>query len=117
MADQTASTGSTPVLYTYYRSSCSARVRIALNWKGIPYDMRFIHLVKAEQRDPKYLKVNPGGLVPTLCIDGHTLQQSVAILEYLEEAFTEKPLLPVDVVARAKVRTLVNIVACDIQPV
>ncbi|KAJ1654223.1 hypothetical protein IWQ61_005815 [Dispira simplex] len=117
MADQTALTGNTPVLYTYYRSSCSARVRIALNWKGIPYEMRFIHLVKAEQRDPTYLKVNPSGFVPTLCIDGHTLQQSVAILEYLEETHTERPLLPTDAAARAKVRTLVNIVACDIQPV
>ena len=77
----------TPVLYGYWRSSCSWRVRIALNLKEVAYEYRAVHLVKdgGEQLKPEYTAVNPNQVVPALVIDGVTLTQSGAILEYLEE--------------------------------
>ncbi|KAJ2786185.1 Glutathione S-transferase zeta-1 [Coemansia javaensis] len=107
---------SAPVLYTYYRSSCSARVRIALNHKGIDYEARPINLVSGEQLSAEYTAQNPSGLVPLLVIDGREISQSVAILEYLEETRPAKPLLPADPAQRAQVRTLVGVICCDIQP-
>jgi len=112
-------------LWTYYRSSCSARVRIAAHWKGIELKYKYIHLLKNEQQASDYVdKYNPSKTVPTLVVreDGkeYLIRQSVSILEYLEEVHPELPrLLPstADPVARAKVRDLVNIVACDLQPV
>lgn len=110
-------------LYTYFRSSCSARVRIAAHLKGIELKYQFIHLLKNEQQGDDYVnKQNPGKTVPTLVIrDGEKTQfirQSVAILEYLEEAHPDLPrLLPSGPAERAQVRDLVNVVACDIQPV
>lgn len=111
-------------LYTYYRSSCSARVRIAAHWKGLDLNYKFIHLLKDEQKTGDYVNINPGKTVPTLAIreDGKEvlIRQSVAILEYFEERYPDLPkLLPAssDFVGRATVRDLVNIVACDIQPV
>lgn len=112
-------------LYSYFRSSCSARVRIAAHWKGIALNYKFIHLLKNEQQGDDYVsKYNPGKTVPTLVINEegkqHLIRQSVAILEYFEERHPELPKLlpPVsDPLGRAKVRDLVNIVACDIQPV
>jgi maleylacetoacetate isomerase len=106
-----------PVLYGYFRSSCSARVRIALNLKGIEFDQRPVNLLKQEHHDPAYQELNSSQLVPTLVIDGHTLTQSGAILEYLEETRPTPPLLPQDPIARAKIRALCNIIGCDIQPV
>ena len=115
----------TYTLYTYFRSSCSARVRIAAHLKGIDLEYKFIHLLKNDHQSDSYVSVNPSQSVPTLVVaeDGAeevVIRQSVAILEYFEEAFPDaKPLLPPasDPVARAKVRELVDIVACDIQPV
>ena len=111
-------------LYTYYRSSCSARVRIAAHLKGIHLEYKFIHLLKDDHQSDSYASVNPSLSVPTLVAaeDGKedvTIRQSIAILEYFEETFPDAtPLLPArDPVARAKVRELVDIVACDIQPV
>lgn len=112
------------ILYTYFRSSCSCRVRTACQLKGIPLTYRFVDLLKGEQQAQPYVdEVNPNGLVPTLLLKnaaGHTettISQSVAILEFLEEAFPSKrSLLPLDPLQRARVRELVNIVACDIQP-
>lgn len=110
-------------LYTYFRSSCSARVRIAAQWKGIDLKYNFIHLLKNEQQGDAYVdNLNPGKTVPTLVIrDGANTQlirQSVAILEYFEEAHPQLPrLLPNNPAQRAQVRDLVNVVACDIQPV
>lgn len=112
-------------LYTYFRSSCSARVRIAAQFKGIELKYHFIHVLKNEQQGDAYVsELNPGKTVPTLAIrDGERTQlirQSVAILEYFEEAHPDLPrLLPStsDYIRRAQVRDLVNIVACDIQPV
>ena len=111
-------------LYTYYRSSCSARVRIAAFLKGIDLKYKFIHLLKNEQQGSEYVeKLNPSKTVPTLVVrDGDKevyIRQSIAILEYFEEKYPNaRPLLPVsDAIERAQVRELVNIVACDIQPV
>ncbi|KAJ2162167.1 Glutathione S-transferase zeta-1 [Coemansia sp. RSA 552] len=107
---------SKPALYSYYRSSSAARVRIALSYKGIGYETRPINLVKNEQQAQAYLDQNPGGLVPFIVIDGHAFGQSVAILEYLEETRPEKPLLPKDPVLRARVRSIVGAICSDIQP-
>jgi maleylacetoacetate isomerase len=104
------------VLYTYFRSSASYRVRIALNLKGIPYEPRFVHLQRGEQRLPGHLSLNAQGLVPVLIDDGRVLTQSLAIIEYLEETRPRPPLLPVDPAGRARVRALANAVACEIHP-
>ena len=106
------------ILYNYWRSSASWRVRIALNWKGIPFDYVPVHLLKdgGQQNKDEYKKLNPMGRVPALVIDGHTLAESVAILEYLEETRKERPLLPADAVKRALVRQLVEIINSGVQP-
>src|SRR5882724_10312095 len=72
-------------LYTFFRSSTSFRLRIALAYKGLPYEPRYISLPKMEHRDPAYLAVNPQGLLPLLVDDGHGYIQSMAIIEYLDE--------------------------------
>jgi len=107
---------SKPTLYSYYRSTCSWRVRISLAIKNIQYNYEAINLLTAENRQETYLKINPLGFVPTLKIDGFQFSESVAILEYLEETRPEVPLLPKDPVSRAKVRQLVQAVASDTQP-
>lgn len=104
-------------LYGFSRSSAAFRVRIALNLKGLAYEQASIHLRKREQEEPRYLAVNPQGLVPALEIDGHTLIQSPAIIEYLEERYPDPPLLPANAADRARVRALAAIVACDIHPI
>ncbi|KAF6036966.1 GSTZ1 [Bugula neritina] len=94
-----------PVLFSYFRSSASWRVRIALALKGIDYEYKAVHLVKdgGEQHKAEYLQLNPLGLVPCLIIDGHTLTDSIAIMEYLEETRSGPKLLPEDAALRAKV--------------
>jgi len=103
-------------LYTFFRSSTSYRVRIALSLKGLDWEQSYISLPKMEHRDSAYLDVNPQGLVPALVEDGHVLAQSLAILEYLEEAWPEPPFLPKDIFERAYVRRLSQIIGCDIHP-
>ncbi|RLN84991.1 hypothetical protein BBJ28_00003097 [Nothophytophthora sp. Chile5] len=107
------------VLYSYWRSSCSWRVRIALEWKGIAYSYRAVHLLTGggEQFSDSYTALNPNQRLPTLVVDGHVLPQSSAILEFLEETHPEKPLLPRDSFQRAQVRNLCAIIGCDIQPI
>jgi maleylacetoacetate isomerase len=101
---------------TYFRSSAAFRVRIALNLKGLAYTAHTIHLRKGEQRAPDYLALNPQGLLPTLVVDGQRLTQSLAILEFLEERHPVPALLPADVLGRARVRALADLVACEIHP-
>jgi maleylpyruvate isomerase len=105
-------------LYSYFRSSASYRVRIALNLKRLPFEYVPIHLLRSggEQLTPEYRKLNPDGLVPTLVDGDATLQQSLAILEYLEETHPNPPLLPSTALDRAHVRALALQVACEIHP-
>jgi len=106
-------------LYSYFRSSAAYRVRIALNLKGLPYDMVPIHLTKdgGHQRKAEFKAVNPQMRVPALELSsGEVLTQSLAIVEYLDEIWPEPPLLPADALDRARVRALAQIVACDIHP-
>jgi len=103
-------------LYTYFRSSAAYRVRIALNLKGVAYEAVPVNLLKGEQRQEGYRAVNPQQRVPSLDTGGATLIQSPAILEYLDEAYPEPPLLPVGVANRAKVRAVASLIACDIHP-
>lgn len=114
----------TVTLYTYFRSSCSARLRIALYLKGIPFTPKFVNLLRDEQSTPAHRAINPSGTVPALIIQRGTgatvtITQSLAALEYLDEAFPNNgpALLPSNLEDRALVRTLVSVVACDIQPV
>ncbi|PGH29952.1 maleylacetoacetate isomerase [[Emmonsia] crescens] len=140
-------------LYSYFRSSCASRLRIALNLKQIPYTTTFVNLLKGEQLSNAHRALNPSATVPVLAVTSTStsgteaeaaaektisIGQSIAALEYLEEVFTNTnittsslpligtqpatttiPLLPppTDPQSRARVRTLVNIIACDIQPV
>lgn len=104
-------------LYTYFRSSAAFRVRIALNLKRLAYEPRFVHLAKGEHRAPGYAAVNPQALVPTLELDdGTRLTQSLAIIEYLDEKHPAPALVPKDSLARARVRSLALLVACEIHP-
>ena len=105
-------------LHGYFRSTAAWRVRIALALKRLPYDQAFHHLRLGEQRSPSYLGLNPQGLVPALVVDGgDVLTQSLAIIEYLDEAHPEPPLLPSSPLARAKIRAFAQAIACDIHPV
>ena len=105
-------------LYSYFRSSASYRVRIALALKGLEYDFQGVHLRRNEQNAKEFLVVNPQGLVPALVNDdGAVLTQSLAIMEYLEELVPEPHLLPPGLADRAWVRALSQVVACDIHPV
>lgn len=104
-------------LYGYWRSTSAYRVRIALALKGLEAKQAFVHLVRGEQKNEPYRALNPQGRVPTLVLDdGTALTQSLAIIEYVEEAFPDPPLLPVDPVARAKIRAVAAIIGCDVHP-
>jgi maleylacetoacetate isomerase/maleylpyruvate isomerase len=104
-------------LYTYFRSSASFRVRIALELKGLAYDYMPVHLVKGEHRQPDYAAVSPSALVPTLETDaGERIGQSMAIIEWLDETHPQTPLLPADPLGRARVRALAQLIACEIHP-
>lgn len=113
------------VLHTYFRSSCSGRVRIALNLKAIPYEPITVNIVKNEHKSKDYGEINPLNFLPSFLTKsgpdaGKILTQSIAIMEYLEEKHPDTtPLLPPksDVAGRAHVRALVNVIACDVQPV
>lgn len=110
--------------YVYYRSSCSGRLRIALNLKKITPTYKYVNLVNKEQRTEEYTLINPSHTVPTLIITSPSgaplvkITQSIPALEYLEEAYPNlTPLLPKDLAARAIVRTLTAILAADVQPI
>jgi maleylacetoacetate isomerase len=106
-------------LYSYFRSSAAYRVRIALSLKNLAYETIAVHLVKdgGHNRRPEFRAVNPQMRVPTLVApSGEVLIQSLAIIEYLDETHPDPPLLPKDPIARAQIRALVDVIACDIHP-
>jgi len=106
-------------LYSYFRSSAAYRARIALNLKGLDYEIVPIHLVKdgGQHKRADYRAINPQMRVPALRLpNGDVLIQSLAIIEYLEEIAPNPPLLPADPVTRARARAIALIVACDIHP-
>jgi maleylacetoacetate isomerase len=103
-------------LYTFFRSSASFRVRIALNHKGLAYEPSLVSLPKAEHLAAPFKSVSPQGLVPVLDDGRHVLTQSLAIIEYLDEAHPGPKLMPADPFQRAYVRALSQIVACEIHP-
>jgi maleylacetoacetate isomerase len=108
-------------LYSYFRSSASYRVRIALALKKLDFEYAAVHLVKNEQLQPAFRDVAASQLVPALVVDDAdrgavTLTQSLAIIEYLDETHPEPPLLPADALGRARVRSLALDIACEIHP-
>ncbi|CAI9567253.1 unnamed protein product [Staurois parvus] len=107
-----------PLLFGYFRSSCTWRVRIALALKGIEYDQHPVNLIKdgGQQLADEYKRVNPMLQVPALRIDGVTLSQSLAIIEYLEETRPSPALLPRDPVQRARCRIISDHITSGIQP-
>jgi len=106
-------------LYSYWRSSAAYRVRLALEYKGLPFDYLPVHLVRdgGEQFGAAYRSVNPQSRVPALEVGDVVLTQSMAILEWLDEAWPDTPrLLPGSALERARVRSLAQLIVADIQP-
>ncbi len=103
-------------LHGFFRSSAAFRVRIALNLKAVAHEKVSVNLFTGAQREPAYQAINPQGIVPSLVDGGAVLNQSLAILEYLEECYPQPPLLPADAAARARVRAMALNVACEIHP-
>ncbi|XP_044490095.1 glutathione S-transferase zeta class-like [Mangifera indica] len=116
MASGNESGNSKLQLYSYWRSSCSCRVRIGLNLKGLDYEYKAVNLVKGEQDSPEFRKLNPLGYVPVLVDGDVVLSDSFAILMYLEEKFPQHPLLPSDLKIKAINFEVANIVSSSIQP-
>jgi len=106
-----------PVLYDYWRSSASYRVRIALSLVDRAYDRRAVDLLAGAHHAPDYLVVNPQALVPALVIDGRTLTQSLAIIEYLHATTLGSTLLPSDPIGQHRVRRLSYAIAMEIHPI
>lgn len=104
-------------LYTYYRSVSTHRVRIALAYKQVPYEPVFVDSDHDEHLSEAYRRLNPQGLVPTLLVhDDLIVTQSFAILEFLEERYPERPLLPQDIELRARVRSFAQVAVADMHP-
>ncbi len=105
-------------MYSFFRSGTSHRLRIALNLKNIPYDIKPINLRSAEHKSDPFLKLNPQGLVPVVDFeeDG-LLTQTPAIIEYLDEKWPDNPLFPTDIKERAQARAMAALIGCDIHPV
>lgn len=104
------------VLYDYWRSSASYRVRIALNLKRVDYERVAVDLVAGDQRSEAHLARNPQGFVPALHADGRTMTQSLAIIDYLDAQVPAPSFVPRDPAERAHVLALALTVACDIHP-
>jgi maleylpyruvate isomerase len=104
-------------LYNFFRSGTSHRLRIALNLKGLAYEVVPVDLRSEQHLGAEYKALNPQGLVPALVDDGRALIQSPAIIEWLEERYPSPALLPAEPEARARVRALAAIVGCDVHPV
>ena len=105
------------LLHNFFRSSTSTRLRAALNLKGLDYAYQSYALKAGEAETPEYLRINPQGLVPALELeDGTVLTQSLAIMEWLDEAYPQNPLLPGSPLERARVRALAQLIALEIHP-
>lgn len=104
-------------LYDYWRSSAAYRVRIVLNLKHVPYERRDISLLEGLHRAPENLARNPQGFVPTLEVDGETITQSLAIIDYLDALYPEPRMVPRNPLARARVLARALVVTADIHPV
>jgi maleylacetoacetate isomerase len=104
-------------LFHYWRSSCSWRVRWALNIKGIAYKSTPVNLLKGEHKSPTYLAMNPSAFVPTLMVDGSPMAESASIMEWLDETIPTPALLPQDSNSRAHVRQLMNTIQAGTQPI
>jgi maleylpyruvate isomerase len=105
------------VLHGYFRSGTTYRVRLALNWKGVAYEYVPVNLAAGAQNGADYLARNPQGLVPALEAGDDVLTQSPAILEWIEETFPQRPLLPADPLVRARIRAFAAVIGCDIHPI
>lgn len=105
-------------LYTYARSVSAFRVRIALNYKRLPYESVYVDVEgRGEHQSEAYLRLNPQGLIPALVVsEDLVISQSAAILEYLEEQYPERALLPADPAERARIRSFANAIIADLQP-
>ena len=103
-------------LYSYFRSSASFRVRIALELKGLRYEYVPVHIAKGDHKKPPYAALAADTLVPLLEVDGERLSQSRAIIEDRDEKHPAPALLPADALGRAKVRALAQSIACEIHP-
>jgi maleylacetoacetate isomerase len=106
-------------LYSFFRSSAAYRVRIALNLKGLAYDIVPVHLSKdgGKHKTAEYRALNPQMRVPTLVLpSGDVLLQSLAIIDYLDETYPKPALLPADPIERTHVRAVAQIIACDVHP-
>ena len=104
-------------LYTFFRSSTSYRLRIALAWKKLAYEPAFTSLPGMKHKDPAYLKLNPQGLVPALVSDeGRVYTQSMAMIEWLDERYPEPPLMPRDADEKWYVRAVSQVIGCEIHP-
>jgi maleylacetoacetate isomerase len=104
-------------LYTFFRSSTSYRLRIALAWKKLPYEPLYTSLPGMKHKDPAYLELNPQGLVPALVSDeGKIYTQSMAMIEWLDERYREPPLMPRGADEKWYVRAVSQIIGCEMHP-
>lgn len=105
------------ILHDYWRSSASYRVRIVLNLKNVPHELRSVNLLDGDHKGAAYKAINPQGRVPTLSVDGQDIIQSLAIIDYLDATFPDPPMVSSDPLARAKILGQALIVATDIHPI
>lgn len=103
-------------IYSFFRSTATWRVRIALNLKAVDHSLKLVWVRGDAHQTPEYLDKNPHGLVPAMQVGQTVFGQSMAMLEYLEEAFPEPPLLPQELLSRAQVRAAAQLIACDVHP-
>ena len=104
-------------LHSYFRSSASFRVRIALELKGLAYIYAAVHIPRGDHKKPPYADLSADTLVPLIEVEGERLSQSMAIIEYLNGAYPKPALLPEDSLGQARVRALAQSIACDIHPI
>ena len=104
-----ASSSPAQILYSFFRSSTSYRLRLALAFKGLDWDGEYVNLAAMQHKDAAFRQVNPQSMLPVLIEGGHALTQTPEIMEFLEEQYPDPPMLPRDLFQRAYVRALCNI--------